>query len=54
MEDGKLTVAKRDTLLQQLADYVVHHVLYDNYLQVQILSQETAVSALGGWMPTRI
>ena len=30
--------------MQQLADDVVHHVLYDNYLQVQILSQETMVS----------
>ena len=40
----ELTVAERDQLLQQLADDVVHHVLYDNYLQVQILSQETMVS----------
>ena len=29
----------------ELADDVVAHVLYDNYLQVQILSQETAVVA---------
>ena len=44
VEAGEFTVAERDQLLQQLADDVVHHVLYDNYLQVQILSQETMVS----------
>ena len=45
VDAGALTVADRDSLLQTLADDVVHHVLYDNYLQVQILSQETGVSA---------
>jgi NAD-specific glutamate dehydrogenase len=33
-------------LLQAVAGDVTKHVLYDNYLQVQILSQEQAVSHL--------
>ena len=36
----------RNALLQSVADDVTKHVLYDNYLQVQILSQEQAVSHL--------
>ena len=32
---------------------VVAHVLYDNYLQAQILSQEVAVSARAASRPTR-
>jgi glutamate dehydrogenase len=45
VERGELTTEGRDKLLQEVAPDVVAHVLYDNYLQVQILSQETAVSA---------
>jgi glutamate dehydrogenase len=41
---GELTAAGRDELLQDVAGHVVEHVLYDNYLQVQILSQEQAAS----------
>ena len=36
----------RNALLQSVAGDVTKHVLYDNYLQVQILSQEQAVSHL--------
>ncbi len=42
---GDLTRKQRDELLQAVADDVVRHVLYDNYLQAQILSQEVAASA---------
>jgi glutamate dehydrogenase len=41
---GELTLEERNELLQQCADDVVGHVLYDNYLQAQILSQEVVVS----------
>jgi glutamate dehydrogenase len=42
---GDLTRKQRDELLQAVADDVVRHVLYDNYLQAQILSQEVAASS---------
>ena len=42
---GDLTRKQRDELLAGVADDVVQHVLYDNYLQAQILSQEAAASA---------
>jgi glutamate dehydrogenase len=45
VEAGELTMQQRNTLLESVADHVTDHVLYDNYLQVQILSQEAAVSA---------
>jgi glutamate dehydrogenase len=45
VESGELTVEERNDVLQSVAPDVVAHVLYDNYLQVQILSQETAVAA---------
>ena len=45
VESGDLTVEERNDVLQGVAPDVVAHVLYDNYLQVQILSQETAASA---------
>ncbi len=45
VEAGELTLEERNEVLQSVAGDVVAHVLYDNYLQVQILSQETAVSA---------
>ncbi|MGZ4149820.1 MAG: NAD-glutamate dehydrogenase domain-containing protein, partial [Actinomycetota bacterium] len=41
---GELTLAERNDLLQACAPDVVQHVLYDNYLQAQILSQEEEVS----------
>jgi len=42
---GDLTLKQRDDLLREVERDVAAHVLYDNYLQAQILSQETAVSA---------
>ncbi len=42
---GDLTRKQRDELLAEVGDDVVRHVLYDNYLQAQILSQEAAASA---------
>jgi glutamate dehydrogenase len=42
---GELTLEERNELLQACAPDVVQHVLYDNYLQAQILSQEEEVSA---------
>ena len=44
MQRGELTIDERNELLQRCAPDVVHHVLYDNYLQAQILSQEEEVS----------
>jgi glutamate dehydrogenase len=44
IEAGELTLEERNEVLQSVANDVVAHVLYDNYLQVQILSQETAVA----------
>jgi glutamate dehydrogenase len=45
VESGALTTEQRNELLESVADHVTAHVLYDNYLQVQILSQESKVSA---------
>jgi glutamate dehydrogenase len=45
IQRGELTMQERDELLQSCADDVVAHVLYDNYQQAQILSQEMEVSA---------
>jgi len=42
---GELTLDERNALLEACAIDVVEHVLYDNYLQAQILSQEEEVSA---------
>jgi glutamate dehydrogenase len=41
---GDLTRKQRDELLAEVENDVCEHVLYDNYLQAQILSQEVAVS----------
>jgi glutamate dehydrogenase len=41
---GELDRAGRDALLLEVTDDVVEHVLYDSFLQAQILSQEVAVS----------
>ena len=45
IESGDLTTKQRDELLREVEQDVARHVLYDNYLQAQILSQESAVSA---------
>ncbi len=45
VQRGELTLDGRNELLQDCAPDVVQHVLYDNYLQAQILSQEEEVSA---------
>ena len=45
IQRGELTLEGRNELLQECADDVVGHVLYDNYLQAQILSQEIVVGA---------
>ena len=45
---GELTLEARNDILEACAADVVEHVLYTNYLQAQILSQELLVS------PTRI
>jgi glutamate dehydrogenase len=45
IQRGELTLEARNDLLQDCAPDVVQHVLYDNYLQAQILSQEEEVSA---------
>jgi len=42
---GELTLEERNTLLEACAVDVVEHVLYDNYLQAQILSQEEEASS---------
>jgi glutamate dehydrogenase len=44
MQRGELTLEERNRLLHEVEQDVVRHVLYDNFLQAQILSQETAVS----------
>jgi glutamate dehydrogenase len=44
LQRGELTVEARNDLLQDCAPDVVQHVLYDNYLQAQILSQEEEVA----------
>jgi glutamate dehydrogenase len=45
IQRGELTMQERNELLQSCAGDVVTHVLYDNYQQAQILSQEMEVSA---------
>jgi glutamate dehydrogenase len=45
VERGALAPEARNPLLAELADDVCAQVLYDNYLQVQILSQEEAVAS---------
>ena len=41
---GELDRAGRDALLREVSDDVVAHVLYDSFLQAQILAQEVVVS----------
>lgn len=45
VEAGDLTRKQRDELLREVEQDVASHVLYDNYLQAQILSQESAVAS---------
>jgi glutamate dehydrogenase len=45
IERGMLTFDERNELLESATDDVVRRVLYDNYLQAQILSQEVAAAA---------
>ena len=45
IQRGELTMEERNELLQSCVDDVVAHVLYDNYQQAQILSQEMELSA---------
>lgn len=45
MRRGALTRPERDALLAEVERDVVRHVLYDNFLQAQILSQEVERSA---------
>ena len=45
IQRGELTLEERNELLEECADDVVRHVLYDNYLQAQILSQEMVMAA---------
>jgi glutamate dehydrogenase len=45
VQRGELTMDERNELMQACASDVVAHVLYDNYQQAQILSQEMEVSA---------
>ena len=45
MQRGELTMDERNELLQSCANDIVVHVLYDNYQQAQILSQEMELSA---------
>jgi len=42
---GELSLEERNALLAEVEQDVVRHVLYDNFLQAQILSQETKLSA---------
>jgi glutamate dehydrogenase len=42
---GELALEARNALLRDVEADVVDHVLYDNFLQAQILSQETELSA---------
>ena len=43
-ERGELRRAERDALIHEVSGDVVEHVLYDNFLQAQILSQEQEAS----------
>jgi glutamate dehydrogenase len=42
---GELTIEQRNALLHEVEPDVVRHVLYDNFLQAQVLSQEADLSA---------
>ena len=44
VQRGELTLEERNALLAEVEQDVVRHVLYDNFLQAQILSQELDIS----------
>ncbi|MGB5532733.1 MAG: NAD-glutamate dehydrogenase domain-containing protein [Acidimicrobiia bacterium] len=44
-QSGSLTRNERNELIEAVSDDVVAAIVYDNFLQAQILSQETSVSA---------
>ncbi len=46
MASGDLTRKQRDALLEEMSDEVCSQVLYDNYQQVQIISQTEAITAV--------
>jgi glutamate dehydrogenase len=41
---GEITIDERNAMLQEVEPDVVRHVLYDNFLQAQVLSQEAELS----------
>ena len=45
-EHGDIDRAERDEIIESVSDDVVKSILYDNFLQAQILSQEAETSAL--------
>ena len=45
-EQGDIDRAERDEIIESVSDDVVKSILYDNFLQAQILSQEAETSAL--------
>jgi glutamate dehydrogenase len=45
VERGELATDERNSLLEACTDDVIRRVLYDNYLQAQILSQEVTIAA---------
>jgi glutamate dehydrogenase len=45
IQRGELTLEERNALMHDVTEDVVEHVLYDNFLQAQILSQEAELSA---------
>jgi glutamate dehydrogenase len=44
VQRGELTIEARNALLQEVEPDVVRHVLYDNFLQAQVLSRESELS----------
>lgn len=45
-EGGRITREERNEIIESVADDVVAAIIYDNYLQAQILSQEAAASKM--------
>lgn len=43
--NGTITREERDEIIDSVSDDVVHKILYDNFLQAQIISQEAEASA---------
>ena len=48
-----MTRPERDELLEAVTEDVVEHVLYDSFLQAQIIAQEVERSAGAACSPTR-